>query len=153
MKLHSFLVSRDLREVWVSPQCHFIFLSVRPCDVIKGSQFNLACYMCCLDDLPILSECHYSIKPSCSCEVLSDMYRSVRSPRPIFSTPLRMALCLSMCLGKTAFCTNWSQWHRLQGRVCGLRLHGNTCWQVCDHWGVCIGIAGYTQLKLFTERD
>lgn len=49
-----------------------------------------------------------------------------KSALPIFSPPWRLALCGSMCLGKTAFCTNWSQWQKLQGCMSRLHLHGNT---------------------------
>lgn len=92
-----------------------------------------------------LNECHYTIKPFCSPQLLSDVYCTHRSPLPIFYNPLRQALCVSMCLGKTSFCTNWSQWHKLQGCVNKLCLHGNTYWQLCPlrslqqlHWNCCI---------------
>lgn len=55
---------------------------------------------------------------------------SFKSPLPIFFTPSRLALCGSMCLGKTAFRTNWSQWQKLQGCMSRLHLHGNTAVRV-----------------------
>ena len=116
-----------------------------------GLGFSLNVNVTCFDNL---NECHHTIKPLYGPEILSDISRALRSPQTIFSNPLSLALCVSMCLGKTAFCTNWSQWHKLQGRVNKLRLHGNTCWQVCPARSLqrYIEIAVYTNLKPITKR-
>lgn len=73
-----------------------------------------------------------------------------------FFQPFEAAcLCLSMCLGKTAFCTNWSQWHELQGRVNKLCLHGNPCLQVypLSCLQCYIGIAVYPYQQRFIETE
>lgn len=120
-----------------------------------GLGFSLNVCVTCFDNLSVFKwmPLHHeaSLWPSM---VLSDISRALRSPQTIFSNPLSLALCVSMCLGKTAFCTNWSQWHKLQGRVNKLRLHGNTCWQVCPVRSLqrYIEIAVYTNLKPITKR-
>lgn len=97
----------------------------------KGLSLNLDVTTFILSISQYLNWCCYRIKPPCSFEVLSDVSHALRSPLPIFSNPLRQAVCVSMYLDKTASCTNWSQWHKLQGCVNKLHLHGNTCWQMC----------------------
>lgn len=103
-----------------------------------------------------LNECCYTINPPCSVEVLSDVSHALRCPLPIFSNPLRLALCVSMCLDKMASsCTNWNQWHKLQGRVNKLHLHGNTRWQMCPLTSLqrYIGIAACTHVKPFGKSE
>lgn len=103
-----------------------------------------------------LNECCYTINPPCSVEVLSDVSHALRCPLPIFSNPLRLPLCVSMCLDKTASsCTNWNRWHKLQGRVNKLHLHGNTCWQMCPLTSLqrYMGIAACTRVKPFGKTE
>lgn len=111
----------------------------------ESSQFTFKCDF-------LYRECCYTMNLPCSVQVLSDVSHALRCPLPIFCNPLRLALCVSMCLDKTASsCTNWNQWHKLQGRVNKLYLHGNTCWQMCPLTSPqrYIGIAACTRVKPF----
>lgn len=99
---------------------------------------------------------HHSMKPLCRQKSVFVMYLWLLwSPRPISSNPLRRLLGVSMCLEKTAFYTNWSQWHKLQGRMNKLCLHGNTYWQECPLRSLqcSVGIAVYTPLKPFIRKE
>ena len=135
--LHTVLVVNwDLKETWFAWSFYWC----------SHAQFKCKCHSFCFVNAPYWNEYHYSMKP----------LRSPEVPRPqtIFSNPLSPALCVSMCLGKTAFCTNWSQWHRLQGRENKPRLHGNAYWQVCPLRSLqrYVGIVVHTNLKAITKR-
>lgn len=122
-----FLLSVIWWKSWtVSTYCSFV---VCVCDVEMRVPVQIS--ICFSTMSRYLNERHYTIKPLSSPKVFSDVSLALRSALPIFSKPFEAALCVSMCLGKTAFCTNWSQWHKLQGWVNKSCLHGNACWRVC----------------------
>lgn len=110
---------------WLSTSCFYCVFMCKDTNVLKEGIKRDEGLEVLETEVSVLSfwwfHCTYSDTSHHVC-----MLCSFKSPLPIFSPPSRLALCGSMCLGKTAFRTNWSQWQKLQGCMSRLHLHGNT---------------------------